>query len=122
MISWTDVNKLQTQKTELQLKLNELLKSGHASQDEINELKAEILHLEKSINRILGSNEVKRQEKLKKEKSGIDEKHKKRYYAFKRKYDMISKLNEATNNILNSIDSLTVSYEEENSRVMVKAA
>lgn len=121
MISWTDVNKLQVEKTQLQLKLNELLKSGHASQDEINELKAEILHLEKSINRILGSNEVKRQEKLKKEKSGIDEKHKKRYYAFKRKYDMISKLNEATNNILNSIDSLTISYEEENSRVKVKA-
>ena len=120
MISWTDVNKLQDQKTQLQIKLNNLIKSENASSDEINGLKAEILHLEKDINRILGSNEVKRQKELKKEKSGLDEKHKKRYYSFKRKYDMISKLNEATNNIMNAIDSLNNTYEIEESRVKVK--
>ena len=122
MISWNDVNKLQSQKTELEVKLSELLKSGQASQDDINELKAEILHLKININRILGSNEVKRQKELKKEQSGLDEKYKKRYYAFKRKYDMISKLNGATNNILNSIDSLNNTYEVEESKVKVKAA
>ena len=106
MISWTDVNELQKQKIDLQLKLDELLKSGNASQDNINEIKAEILHLEKNINRILGSNEVRRQKELKSAQSGIDEKNKKRYYSFKKKYDKISKLNEATSHILAVIDRM----------------
>ena len=120
MISWTDVNELQKQKTELQVRLKELL-NINASNDDINELKAEILHLEKNINRILGTNEVKRQKELASVKSGADERNKKRYYAFKRKYSMISKLNEATNNILKVIDSLSNNYEVSSERVKVKS-
>ena len=117
MISWNDVNKLQKQKQELQLKLNDLLKSNSATEDNINELKSEILHLEKNIKRILGSKEVERQNEIKKNQSGIDEKKRKAYYALKRRYDMISKLNEATNNFLVSIDVLN---EKTNERVKVK--
>ena len=67
------------------------------------------------------TNEVKRQKELASVKSGADERNKKRYYAFKRKYSMISKLNEATNNILKVIDSLSNNYEVSSERVKVKS-
>ena len=118
MISWNDVNKLQNQKTELQLKLNDLLSSKSASEDDINELKSEILHLDKNIKRILGTNEVERQRELKRNKSGLDERSKKAYYALKKRYDMISKLNEATNNFIVAIDR---SYKKDQEYVKVKA-
>ena len=120
MISWTDVNTLQKQKQDLQLKLREKIQNN-ASNDEINELKAEILHLEKNINRILGTNEVKRQKELAHVKSGLDEKNKRRYYAFKKKYSMISKLNDATNNILRVIENLEKQDSIENVMIKVKS-
>lgn len=118
MISWTDVNTLQNQKLELQVKLDNLLKSGTASIDDINEIKSEINHLEKDIKRILGSNELERQKKLR--SNSNDEKIKKRYYALKSKYDLIKKLNEATTNLVKTIDSLDNHYESSIHNVKVK--
>ena len=46
MIVETDINSLETKKTSLELKLNELIKNN-AEQDEINELKSEIVYIKK---------------------------------------------------------------------------
>ena len=118
MISWTDVNTLQKQKLDLQVKLDSLLKSGSATEDEINEIKSEINHLEKDIKRILGTNEIERQKKLR--SNSNDERAKKRYYALKNKYDLIKKLNEATQGLINTIDSKNEKYEEDIHIVKVK--
>jgi len=105
MISWTDVNSLQKQKLDLQLKLNQLLKSSNASIDEVNELKSEILHLDKQIEKIVGSNEIKRQNELKRKKSGIEQRNLNNFYAFKDKYKKISKMRIATTRMIASIES-----------------
>lgn len=118
MISWSDVNTLQKQKLDLQVKLDELLKSGKASVDDINEIKSEINHLEKDIRRILGSNELERQKKLR--NNSNDEKIKKKYYTLKNKYNLIKKLNESTNNFIKTIDLLDNNYESNMQNVKVK--
>lgn len=118
MISWSDVNTLQKQKLDLQIRLDELLKNGKASDDDVNEIKSEINHLEKNIRRILGSNELERQKKLRSNHN--DEKVKKKYYALKSKYNLVKKLNESTNNFIKTIDSLDNSYESNIQNVKVK--
>lgn len=115
MISWTDVNLLQKQRLDLQVKLDNLLKSGSSSEDDINEIKSEITHLDKDIKRILGTNEIERQKKLRSDSN--DEKIKKKYYSLKRKYDLINKLNEATVNLMNTIE---LNNEFQNSSQVVK--
>ena len=47
MINWSDINSLQKQKLDLQIKLNELVNSGEKSIDKINEIKSEIIYLDK---------------------------------------------------------------------------
>lgn len=115
MISWTDVNSLQKQKLNLQVKLNELLKSGSATVDEINELKSEILYLDKQIEKIVGTNEIKRQQELKRKKSGIEQRNLRNFYEFKDKYKKISKMKIATTRMIASIENLQrATYEREN--------
>lgn len=105
MISWTDVNSLQKQKLDLQVKLNQLLKSNNASVDEVNELKSEILYLDKQIEKIVGSNEIKRQNELKRKKSGVEQRNLSNFYAFKDKYKKISKMRIATTRMIASIEN-----------------
>lgn len=104
MISWTDVNVLEHDKKQLQVKLSELIKSGNFSEDEVNSIKAEILYLDKQISKIVGSNEIKRQKELKQRKSGIEQANISAYYSFKDKYKKINKMKVATTRMINEID------------------
>ncbi len=106
MIYPSNVNSLQKQKLDLQIKLNELLKSDNKTEDEINELKSEIIYLNKRIEKIVGSNEIERQKELKRKKLGIDQRNLNNYYAFKDKYKKISKMKIATNHIISLIESI----------------
>lgn len=105
MISWTDVNSLQKRKLDLQVNLNQLLKSNNASLDEVNELKSEILYLDKQIEKIVGTNEIKRQKELKRKKSGIEQRNLSNFYEFKDKYKKISKMKIATTRMIASIEN-----------------
>lgn len=106
MIYPSNVNSLQKQKLDLQIKLNELLKSDNKTEDGINELKSEIIYLNKRIEKIVGSNEIERQKELKRKKLGIDQRNLNNYYAFKDKYKKISKMKIATNHIISLIESI----------------
>ena len=104
MMLEADINSLETKKTSLEIELNNLIRSENKEQDKINELKSEILYLKKQIGKKLGYKEVKKQEEIKRKKSGIDEKNIKNYKAFKSKYKKISKMEVSTKNILKVID------------------
>ena len=115
------VNSLQKQKLDRQIKLNELLKNK-ASNDEINELKSEILYLDKQIEKIVGSKEIKRQKELKLKKSGIEQRKLKNYYTFKEKYKKISKMNSSVRKFIKSMDKYNkeLYLNEENELVRIK--
>ena len=103
MMLATDINLLESKKTNLELELNELQKNS-AEEDKINELKSEILYIKKQISQKLGTKEVKNQEEIKRKKSRIDEININNYNAFKVKYKKINKMNVATSNIIKVID------------------
>lgn len=105
MISNEDEKTLQKQKLDLQIKLNELLKSNDKSIDDINELKSEILHLDKQIEKIVGSNEIKRQKEVKRKKLGIEETNINNYYLFKSKYRQICKMRISFLHMLSAIEN-----------------
>ena len=117
---------LQKEINNLKLELMGKIKNKTSVDDinDINALKAEILYRENLIKRKIGIKEVESRKELANIKSGLsglDEKNKKRYYAFKKKYSMISKLNDATNNILRVIESLENQDIKEDIRVKVKS-
>ena len=115
-----DINSLESKKTSLEIELNNLLRSENKEQDKINELRSEILYLKKQIGKKLGSKEVKKQEAIKRKKSGIDDRNIKNYKVFKSKYKKISKMEVATKNILKTIDAyLNRLKYEDNSTVKV---
>ena len=111
----TDINSLETRKTELEIELNNLLRSEDKEEDKINELRSEILYLKKQIGKKLGSKEVKKQEEIRKKKLRVDERNIKNYNAFKSKYRKISKMEVATKNILKVIDNYLVNHQNNNS-------
>lgn len=119
MISWTDVNTLEKQKLDLQLKLNQLLSSSDRSIDEINGIRAEILHIEKQIKKIVGKNEIARQEKLKSKKSGQTEIVIKNFEAFKDKYRRVSNIHFAVNAMKQFIGGYGYSNKEGRAPVKV---
>ena len=49
---------LQKQKLEFQLELNDILHSSTDNQDKINELKSEIIYINKQIEKIVGKKEI----------------------------------------------------------------
>lgn len=104
MISWTDVNKFQKKKLELQADLDLLLKSNNPTLEEINSLRAEIKYLDKQIEKILGTKELERIEESKKKKSGIEEFNKKNYYALRDKYKKMNRMKIATARMLSLIE------------------
>ena len=65
----TDINSLETRKTELEIELNNLLKSDNGEEDKINESRSENLYLKKQIDKKLGTKEVKKQEEIKRKSS-----------------------------------------------------
>ena len=111
----TDINSLETRKTQLEIELNNLLKSDNKEEDKINELRSEILYLKKQIGKKLGSKEVKKQEEIRRKKLRVDERNIKNYNAFKSKYRKISKMEVATKNILKVIDNYLVNSQNNNS-------
>lgn len=100
MINSSAINSLQKQKLDLQLKLSELSKSNNINYDEINALKSEIIHVNKQIRKIVGSNEIERQNELKRRRLGLDQKNLDDYYKFKDRYKKISKMEIATKHII----------------------
>ena len=119
MMLESDINSLESKKIDLELQLNNLMKNN-AEKDKINELKAEILYIKKQISQKLGSKEVETQAKIKRKKSGVDERNIKNYNAFKSKYKKISKMEVSTKNILRVIDSYLNQEQYEMNENMVK--
>lgn len=111
----TDINSLEIRKTQLEIELNNLLRSDNKDEDKINELRSEILYLKKQIGKKLGSKEVKKQEEIRRKKLRVDERNIKNYNAFKSKYRKISKMEVATKNILKVIDNYLISSQNNNS-------
>ena len=111
-----DVNLLESKKLDLEVELNELIKNN-AEKDKINELRSEILYIKKQISKALGNKEVKKQEEIKRKKSGIDERNIKNYSAFKLRYKRISKMEVSTKNILRVID-IYLNQEQYNDNVV----
>lgn len=105
MISWNDVKELQNEKLKLQVRLNELINSSNKSVDDINSLKAEILYIDKQIEKILGKKEINRQKELKKKKSGIENLNEKKYFSFHAKYKRISNIESAVKRIIGVIEN-----------------
>ena len=104
MMLGSDINSLETNKLSLEIELNALLKSEEKDEDKINELKSEILHLQKQKNRKLGTKEVQKQKELKKEKSRTDERIIIEYDGLKEKYGQISHLPVSKKNFLRVIE------------------
>ena len=113
MIFDDDINSLESKKTDLEIQLNNLLKSDNKEPDKINELRSEILYLKKQIGKKLGYKEIKKQEEIKRRKSGVDDRNIKNYKAFKARYQKISKMEVATKNILKTIDAYLISASKE---------
>ena len=118
MMSEESVQELQIKKRELQSKLSNLLET-RSSKDDINELKSEILHIDKLIEKKVGTKELKRQEEVRRRKTGKEELAIKTYLAFKGKYKKISEMTVATNRLLSVIDSLDKEFVIERVKVKV---
>ena len=112
-------NSLQTQKREMQLELNSLLQASNPDNDRINELRADILYIDKQIEKIVGKKEIVRLNELKRKQSGIDEINKNNYFAFKGKFKKISPMTIATNRMINLIDRLSKTQNDEKVRIKV---
>ena len=78
--------------------------------DEINALKSELKHVDLQLDKLIGTNEKERLEKLNDYKSQKSNKDIKIYRDFKNKYKAISKINISTKHMLNVIDKLNKEY------------
>ena len=115
-----NVDLLQKQKLELQVQLNGLLHQTNKDQDKINELKSEILYLDKQIEKIVGKKEIERQNELKKKKQGVEEINKNNQYNLKTMVKRINPMSIATNRMINTIEKLqNIQIEDEKVRVKV---
>lgn len=113
------LNSLQKQKLDLQVELNSLLHSSFKDDDKINEIKSEILYLDKQIEKIIGKKEIERQNELKNKKSGIEEINKNNYYSLKLIVKRISPMTAATNRMINTIEKMQIK-EVQNEKVRMK--
>ena len=102
------INSLQTKKREIQVKLNELLHSSNPDKDKINEFRADILYINKQIERLVGKNEIKRQEELENRNLEQEKRNKKAYNYFKDKCEKISPFNIATNLFITNINQINI--------------
>ena len=85
----------------------------------IKYIRAEILHIEKQIKKIVGKNEIARQEKLKSKKSGQTEIVIKNFEAFKDKYRRVSNIHFAVNAMKQFIGGYGYSNKEGRAPVKV---
>lgn len=119
-MSKKNLDLLQKQKLELQIQVSNLLNSEFKDNDKINELKSEILYLDKQIEKIIGKKEIERRNELKRKKSGVEEINKNNYYSFKSKVKMINPMTIATNRMLAIIGRLEINHQIEEEKVRVK--
>ncbi len=112
MIGNEDVKSLEKRKLDLQIKLNELLKSNNKNIDDINAFKSEILYLDKQIERIVGSNEINRQKEVRRKKLAIEETNIDNYYLFKNKYKQICKIKVSTSHMLSVIEKYLNNHQK----------
>ena len=122
MIIGIDKKELQKQREQKYNEYAIMLNSSNPSSDELNALKSELKYLDDQLNRINGLNEKIRTEQVKNKKSGLEEKNKNNYYAFKEKYKKISNMKLATTRIINIIGELQKEQYIEEEKVMVKVA
>lgn len=108
------VDLLQDKKIKLQVELNDLLSLEDKDDDKINEIKSEILYIDKQIEKIVGKNEIESQKKLKKKISNEEEINKKNYYDLKSRVKTINPMLLATNRIIKII---SVQYSDEKVKV-----
>lgn len=124
MVVVDDVNSLELKKINLEVELNNLIKSGKKDENKMNELRSEILYIKKQISKKIGPKEVEFQERIKRKKLGVKEKNIKNYTAFKSKYKKISKIEIATKSILKSIDNYlgreVYEYSDNEAKVMIR--
>ena len=100
MMNWTDIKALEKRKKDLQLKLDEFLNLNNKEIYNINELKREILVLDKYIDKILCVNDVELKQILNSKGNNT-----RSFYELKDKYKKISKLKNATAKMINIIES-----------------
>ena len=94
-----NLDSLEKEKLQKQIELDNLLKTG-CSEDKMNELKAEIRHLEKQIEKIVGKKEISRRRELKKKTNREYEINKERYFKLKQMVKRISPMNTAVNRLI----------------------
>lgn len=121
MISENTIQELQDKKRQLQISLSSLLDSKNCSKDDINELKSEIMHIDKLIEKKVGTNELNRLDEVRRKKSRQEELTIKAYYGIKNKYKQVSTMNTATNRLINIIDKLKNNIENTESMVKVRS-
>ena len=114
-----NLDSLQSEKLNLQVELNHLLHLSNPNQDKINELRADILYLDKKIEKIVGKKEIERQNELKRKKIGIDEINKNNYYNLKHRVKKISPMYLATNRIINILENMSKEKVEERVRIKI---
>ena len=95
---------MQKQKLNLQVELDNLMHQPNKDIDKINELKSDILYLEKQIEKIIGKKEIERQKELRNKKFRTDDINKNNYYNLKSMVKKISPMNLATNRIIGVIE------------------
>ena len=110
MIIGADRKKLEEEKQNIYYKLLNATNSKDITIDEINALKSELKHVDLQLDKLIGTNEKERLEKLNDYKSQKSNKDIKRYRDFKNKYKAISKITISTKHILNVIDKLNKEY------------
>ena len=112
-----NIKTLENLKSNISIFLNNL-KTAKASPEDIDDLLSWKTRVEKEINKKQGINEINARKELKQQQSRIDERNKQMFYALKKKYDKVNKLNNATTNFINMIDEL--SKEDVDALVKVK--
>ncbi len=106
MISEKTVKELQSKKRQLQADMSVMLDSKDCSKESINALRAEILHIDKLIEKKVGTKEIERQNEVRRKKSRKDELTIKSYFEIKSKYKQISGMKVATNRLVSIMDKL----------------
>jgi len=120
MLNNQELKDLENKKLELELSIKELLQKEDYSKDLENELRSELLYINKQIKHKLGNKEIKIQEEIKRKRNGKDERNINNYNILKNKYKQISNMEIATKDILRNIDNYYLSQAYEDNMEMVK--
>lgn len=120
MLNNQELKDLENKKLELELSIKELLQKEDYSKDLENELRSELLYINKQIKHKLGNKEIKIQEEIKRKRTGKDERNINNYNILKNKYKQISNIEIATKDIIRNIDNYYLSQAYEDNMEMVK--